>query len=308
MPAPFWRAVWRKRPWMKRLSGVTCERSMLDRGVTLWISSLRATPASRSASRGGAPVQMTLDICGLTSPVSLPSASPRSASSKTSPVICLSEHTSSSKNFKAWASALRAHCGRRRKSARIIAESDYSSLLPTPTASRYGSNQGGMGGRTGAKRQSLEMMASRGLLPTPSASHCESRPPATFNAKNQSSRSLGAMARHGMLPTPLASNGGGNPRRGNPKLTTMASQGLLPTPTPTPTVTGNHNRKGASPANGDGLSTAVGGPLNPEFVEWMLGWPIGWSDCASAATGSSPNKPKPRSSNASKRSGLEPSA
>lgn len=43
-----------------------------------------------------------------------------------------------------------------------------SSLLPTPSASSYGSNQGGAGGRTGKVRESLETMARNGrLLPTP---------------------------------------------------------------------------------------------------------------------------------------------
>jgi DNA (cytosine-5)-methyltransferase 1 len=75
---------------------------------------------------------------------------------------------------------------------------------------------------------------------------------------------------------------------------------------PTPTVCGNYNRKGASKTSGDGLATAVrmwptptahnaketnapsesarntptlaaqaGGPLNPDWVEWLMGWPIG---------------------------------
>lgn len=56
---------------------------------------------------------------------------------------------------------------------------------------------------------------------------------------------------------------------------------------PTPTVTGNHNRKGASKDSGDGLATAVrnrttmvdGGTLSPMWVEWLMGWPVGWTDC-----------------------------
>jgi len=80
---------------------------------------------------------------------------------------------------------------------------------------------------------------------------------------------------------------------------------------PTPTVNGNYNRKGLSKTSGDGLATYVakfptptkrsppdceaerrrntpsieavvnvlegtkGGRLNPEWVEWLMGWPIG---------------------------------
>ena len=78
---------------------------------------------------------------------------------------------------------------------------------------------------------------------------------------------------------------------------------------PTPTVSGNHNRKGASKTSGDGLATVVqmfptpaardwkdgnhpserarhtpplavhaGGKLNPVWVEWLMGWPLGWTD------------------------------
>jgi hypothetical protein len=78
---------------------------------------------------------------------------------------------------------------------------------------------------------------------------------------------------------------------------------------PTPTVCGNYNRKGLSERSGDGLATAVmkwptptahnaketnapsehsrntptlaaqaGGILNPTWVEWLMGWPLGWTD------------------------------
>jgi len=46
----------------------------------------------------------------------------------------------------------------------------------------------------------------------------------------------------------------------------------------TPTVSGNHNRKGASKTSGDGLATQVGGQLNPTWVEWLMGWQLGWTD------------------------------
>jgi hypothetical protein len=80
---------------------------------------------------------------------------------------------------------------------------------------------------------------------------------------------------------------------------------------PTITVCGNYNRKGASKHSGDGLATAVkqwptptvqdaknngapaqmerntkplnaevGGALNPTWVEWLMGWPLGWTDSA----------------------------
>lgn len=81
---------------------------------------------------------------------------------------------------------------------------------------------------------------------------------------------------------------------------------------PTPTVNGNYNRKGLSKTSGDGLATFVrrmvllptptandaknngsssqrnrhsealnvvaGGALNPEWVEWLMGFPCGWTE------------------------------
>lgn len=88
-----------------------------------------------------------------------------------------------------------------------------------------------------------------------------------------------------LLPTPSASRYGtsnnGDPGddragyrlKGKASLWTMARQGLLPTPT----VCGNYNRKGASANSGDGLATAVGGKLSPQFVEWMMGLPDDWT-------------------------------
>lgn len=90
--------------------------------------------------------------------------------------------------------------------------------------------------------------------------------------------------------------------------------GLLPTLT----VCGNYNRKGASKTSGDGLATAlaklptlcardyrspgrsrmertggthgeclpqvIGGPLNPTWCEWFMGFPLGWTELQPSAT------------------------
>jgi hypothetical protein len=42
-------------------------------------------------------------------------------------------------------------------------------------------------------------------------------------------------------------------------------------------VAGNNNRKGASPTSGDGLATAAGGQINPQWVESLMGFQKDWT-------------------------------
>jgi len=125
-------------------------------------------------------------------------------------------------------------------------------LLPTPSAKSYGTNQGGAAGRVGKVRPSLEMIARRGLWPTPNATD-GSKAPKCFG-------------------------------RGNLSLPSAAKMW------PTPNVCGNYNRRGASEKSGDGLATRVGGQLNPMWVEWLQGFPAGWTALEPSATPSSRSK------------------
>jgi hypothetical protein len=59
--------------------------------------------------------------------------------------------------------------------------------------------------------------------------------------------------------------------------------GLLPTPLATETGW----RREPYSQGGKSLSTTIGGPANPQYVEWMMGVPIGWTDSACLATASS---------------------
>ena len=94
-----------------------------------------------------------------------------------------------------------------------------------------------------------------------------------------SNRGLAASA--AMWPTPTATLGtkGGRvtPRKSREGGTLIEAVSQRST-WATPTVHGNYNRAGVSAKSGDGLATQAGGSLNPTWVEWLMGWPLGWTD------------------------------
>jgi hypothetical protein len=111
-----------------------------------------------------------------------------------------------------------------------------------------------------------------------------------------------------LYPTPRATDGekGTRSPQGAEKEIARGHGADLPTFIqifPTPTAHGNYNRKGSSANSGDGLATAVrmlpskkptmnaaggngapplgaaaSGSLNPAWVEWLMGFPDGWTD------------------------------
>lgn len=55
---------------------------------------------------------------------------------------------------------------------------------------------------------------------------------------------------------------------------------------PTPTVNDSKNNGAASQLErqSPNLNAVLGGALNPTWVEWLIGWPLGWTDCGASAT------------------------
>ncbi len=47
---------------------------------------------------------------------------------------------------------------------------------------------------------------------------------------------------------------------------------------PTPVSSDTSHRKNKYAQGGTALSTKIGGQLNPMWVEWLMGWPLGWTD------------------------------
>ena len=85
-------------------------------------------------------------------------------------------------------------------------------------------------------------------------------------------------------PTPLASDG----EKGSPN----ASRGLVPAVFHTPTL--NDARKSLTESQinrksltGDMVRSGVTGQLNPMWVEWLMGYPLGWTDLKDSETLSS---------------------
>lgn len=87
-PLPrIWRLVFKRNPWMTRLSGVTSEPSMADRGVALWMESLRASRAQTIALReSGKELSESTETSGMISGDAFARLNPSGFFSKTSPV------------------------------------------------------------------------------------------------------------------------------------------------------------------------------------------------------------------------------
>lgn len=164
-----------------------------------------------------------------------------------------------------------------------------SSLLPTPTASTYGSNQGGASGRTGQIRMSLATLARTGnlLLPTPTCRDAGSAGPAELNRRTVHLR---ALAKYGLLklPTPRADDG--RQGRARPSATTArrVAEGRAtlgeyiqehPVLLGTPTATANQLMPSMAkwPSCAAWQAIHPPGPLLPSFVEWMMGFPYDWT-------------------------------
>jgi len=146
-------------------------------------------------------------------------------------------------------------------------------LSPNGVDSFHTPNTTGLDGGSNSRKA---LKKRKETWPTPLASDWKPRGP---NSKQQglaevvkmwpTPRSCSAMA---ATITPESS---WNEKR-NPNLETIVGRAMFPTPT-------CHNSKeGAYPAeyarNTPSLATHAGGKLNPMWVEWLMGWPLGWTD------------------------------
>ena len=294
--------AWQTKPWMKRLFSRICDPSMAGRGVESWIASLAATRASHSASPANAEDQTTSVTCGLTLPELSAKYHQKTFSSKTSPTTYRWGLMRSAQTYRKWAISLRLEYSARRKSAPAIGGSGCSSW---PTINADDARQtGGMASRAEGRQMMLNTAAR--MWPTPYGFQAGNGPDG-----NEFSTEVRQWT------TPKALTGGANSKRaergaGGPDLQEQAKawptpaardyKGSLPLDQRNRTMdTLDEAAERKFPYSPPDPSTPDGPPslkarrtLNPRFVEWLLGWPSGWTDCDSAVTGLSHYKQRMR--------------
>ncbi len=159
-----------------------------------------------------------------------------------------------------------------RTSQLSLLEDSTSSLRTLPRA-------GSMRNGTIYRRRPLAPLTdatASGSLPTPAAVSYGSNQGGAAGRVGPVRHSLESMARHNLWPTPKASDSSRDP-----------SQATRWGP-------GNSQRSNLKDALRYRQSEAgepTTGSLNPTWVEWLMGFPLGWTDCEHSETRSSPKSP-----------------
>lgn len=149
------------------------------------------------------------------------------------------------------------------------------------------------------------------LAPLTSASECGSGlrtpTPISSDADKCSSDSLARFVQPGLQktyrkgnsqlwPTPTVQTAYQGPNScagGSSQGRKLLNAAVLPTPISRDWKSGKAS-EATKAKNSRPLSEAIGGLLNPEWVEWLMGWPVGWTELKPSATGRSQPAPLPR--------------
>lgn len=243
-PLPTWYQKWKRDSWTQHLYGRILRPSLGHRFTEEWTSSLAVIHASPSVQQESGQERKTLATCGHGLQMELLSCSPESASSRTSTGTFRWDSPQSSAIWKSLVTKRRGEYSVRLNAARVMNGKEFS-FLPTPCANEDSFRLQG----SSQQSKTLEAKARRGELKTVGSAKCVER--MSFVAASATTENLSVLD---------AENG--------------------PIHSSTNQMMDARNADHHSP----GGQTILAGPLNPAFVEVMMGLPIGWTDCASSET------------------------
>jgi hypothetical protein len=132
-------------------------------------------------------------------------------------------------------------------------ESGFAHNFPTPCAGRHG-----LDGGSNSRRLAKE----RGTWPTPTRNGWRAE-----GSINQMKK----LVQEGRTTEAEAMAGG-----------SLSPKRMFPTPTKQDAA--NNGGPSQHVRNTPPLNAVAGGALNPEWVEWLMGWPIGWTALDALAT------------------------
>lgn len=288
MRTRYWSSACKSKPWLMRLCGLICKPSTASRGADAWILSVRATRASRSASPVSVVARTMTDTFGRKSLESLARSNRVCAFSRMCPAISLWGLMRSPMTLSDWVTDLRLVCLRRQRLAQATSESGCSSW---PTAKANDAEK--RGNVSATKYPELVSAAQQWITPTvnnqtrvnngtgPSLTTQSTNWPTAGTNDHKGTAKLGQ--RRGQLDeaaeqvwsTPIAHNASHNASDKSGNNSDLARDAQI-----------FHSSRPVQPNTTDGgESSKQTRRLNPRFVEWLMGWPIGWTDCDSPATG-----------------------
>ena len=274
-----WLQRWKRESWMQHLSSRTLRSSLTESFVDAWTSSLEDSRVSHSQLLESVKLLKTPDTSSPTSQTELESANLELFSLKTykgsSPARQQTESqfsNMSSESWKDWVIEQRQEYSQRKKSAHLIRESESSSWA-TPVAMNDGI-------------------------------YADNSP----NKNNRHSEGLATQAQNWSTPTVMDTANIQKPRKKNPsggqKPPLCQEVKNWPTATArdwkgcgnaTTRKDGKHRidnleavikygpQDQANP-NTNGKSQELQGKLNPDWVEHLMGLPVGWTDLGSWET------------------------
>jgi hypothetical protein len=298
---------------MKRLYGRICEHSIANHGVELWIASLADIPANHFQLQENKKAQTTPDTYGQTSPTSYETSNHEFAFLKMSEDISNWGSNKSTMTYQKWVTKLRQACLQRRKLVHLT-NANVSSYWRTVKATEP------MGGCLSYKKFRKRLDAGmplslrdqvKHLWPTVRVSSangpCQSEID-NGNPKGRLEVSIVNWATPNTLdhlparsPEAMQKLMGPNGQRaGRSRPSNLREQIMWPT------VTTQDSKNNAGPSqfvrntkplnveavchshsDQKDIGTTSHPVLNPQFVEWLMGWPIGWTEFEPVAMESS---------------------
>ena len=232
---------WKAGNLMRLRSGVISSHSLGQSFEDWWTSLLEDTRASHSVEQDSDLVKTTQGTCGHSSQMELGLCVQEHASLKTSKDTSRWDSPQSSVTWKKWVTMCRGEYSQRVNAVLHTYEKEFS-FLPTPCANEDSFRLNG----NSQQSNTLEARARRGELKTiGSAMDVDTLSFAGANAIMVNLNVLNATNGH-------------THSTGSQKMDVRTAEIL--------------GRNG---------TTSQPGPLNPQFVEAMMGLPIGWTDCDS---------------------------